>query len=189
MQDMTGWTDEQLVEACLQGNEHAWSALVDKYKNLIFSIPIRMGLSRDDAGEIFQHVCLKLLSELEKIRDLNCLSGWLIKVTSYDCFRWVRRERMRNSVALESEAAAAAQAPALPDAELLELEREQIFRDTLMEISPRCQELIRMLFYQSPAVPYDEVAKSLKLARGSIGFMRMRCLSQLRAKLVERGFK
>src|SRR5918993_2397679 len=93
---MTGWTDEQLAAECLNGNEQAWSALIDKYKNLIFSIPIKAGLSREDAGEIFQQVCLKLLSELPSIRDPKCLGAWLIKVTSYDSFHWMRRERIRN---------------------------------------------------------------------------------------------
>ena len=45
------WSDERLVNACLSGDAEAWSALVGKYKRLIFSIPIKLGLSRDDASE------------------------------------------------------------------------------------------------------------------------------------------
>jgi RNA polymerase sigma factor (sigma-70 family) len=77
---------------------------------------------------------------------------------------------------------------ARPDEYVLQLEREQMLRDALLEISPGCKELIRMLFYQCPALPYDEVARNLNLARGSIGFIRMRCLKQLRERLIARGF-
>ena len=55
--------------------------------------------------------------------------------------------------------------------------------------SVRCRELIDMLFYQNPPLPYEEVARGLGLARGSIGFIRMRCLKQLRGQLKERGFR
>jgi hypothetical protein len=53
--------DEKLIRECLSGNEEAWSTLVDKYRRLIFSIPIKYGFSRDDAAEsvstsLFQNV-------------------------------------------------------------------------------------------------------------------------------------
>jgi DNA-directed RNA polymerase specialized sigma24 family protein len=57
-----------------------------------------------------------------------------------------------------------------------------------LEVPPRCRELIRMLFFEIPAVSYEEVAKRLGLATGSIGFIRMRCLSRVRKRLEERGF-
>ena len=52
--------DDRLVDQCLKGSEEAWSALIDKYKRLIFSIPVRQGFSADDSSEIFQEVCLAL---------------------------------------------------------------------------------------------------------------------------------
>jgi RNA polymerase sigma factor (sigma-70 family) len=181
-------TDEQLVKACLEGKEQAWSELIDKYKNLIYSIPVKSGISREDAAEIFQQVCLRLLSELPNVRDPNCLAAWLVKVTAHRCFHWTRRERLPKRMAGEIEDADGSVSSARPDEYVLQLEREQMLRDALLEISPRCKELIRMLFYQCPALPYDEVARNLNLARGSIGFIRMRCLKQLRERLIARGF-
>ena len=185
---MTAWSDEDLAAECLNGNEEAWSALIDKYKNLIFSIPIKAGLSREDAGEVFQQVCLKLLSELPSIRDYRCLGAWLIKVASYDSLHWSRRERARSHAPVGNADETVAELTYLPDEQLLQLEREQIFRETLLQLTPRCRDLIRMLFYETPSTPYDEVAKRLRLARGSIGFTRMRCLKKLRMLLNERGF-
>ena len=189
VRDMTTWTDKQLVEACLKDNEQAWSVLIDRYKTLIFCIPIKAGLSREDAADIFQQVCLKLLAELPKIRDPGALGAWLIKVTSYDSFRLAKRERMRTRSAAEPEREPTADASDQPAASLLQLEREQILRETLQQISPRCRELVHMLFYESPSVPYEEVAHRLRLARGSVGFIRMRCLKQLRMRLIEKGFQ
>jgi len=68
---LRSWDDSQLVAECLQGNELAWSSLIDNYKNLIFSIPIKYGFSREDAADVFQSTCMKLLVQLPNIREPN----------------------------------------------------------------------------------------------------------------------
>ena len=80
------WPDTRLVRECLEGNEEAWSALIDKYKNLIFSIPIKYGFSQDEATDIFQSVCLELLSELPKLREAKALPKWIMQITAHKCF-------------------------------------------------------------------------------------------------------
>jgi len=45
-----------------------------------------------------------------------------------------------------------------------------------------------MLFFEEPARPYREVAASLGIALGSVGFIRQRCLDRLRKRLDEAGF-
>ena len=59
-------TDEELIERCLADDSDAWSALIDRYKNLIYSIPIRMGMHQE-ANDIFQLVCVDLLSKLPQL--------------------------------------------------------------------------------------------------------------------------
>ena len=90
-------SDEQLVRDCLKGKDSAWSALIFKYKNLIFSIPIRYGFSEEDAADIFQAVCMDLLAELSRLREPKALAGWLIQVTRNKCFHR-KRETQRHSM-------------------------------------------------------------------------------------------
>lgn len=180
------WSDDRLVEDCLAGKEEAWAALLDKYKNLIFSIPIKHRFSQEDAAEIFQAVCADLLSELPKLRDPQALPGWLIKVTSHKCFHWQRQQQRWEPSETES-IAAATDKPA--DDLLIEIDREQKLREAIVSLSPRCQKLINILFYEDPPRPYKEVAESLAVALGSIGFIRGRCLEKLRAALEASEFR
>jgi RNA polymerase sigma factor (sigma-70 family) len=184
----TGWSDSRLVSECLEGNEHAWSALIDKYKNLIYSIPLKYGLSSDEAAEIFQSVCLSLLSELPKVREPKALPAWLIRVTYNRCFHWKREQQF---VAIDDYAADPSPdegAPKNPEDLIREIELEQNLREAVASLAPRCRRLVEMLFYESPSKPYEEIARSLGLAKGSIGFIRGRCLEQLRKKLEGAGF-
>jgi RNA polymerase sigma factor (sigma-70 family) len=183
------WPDERLVRECLKGSEEAWSSLIDKYKRLIFSIPIKYGLPPVAAADIFQEVCLSLLAELPKLREPRALAAWLIQTTSHRCAHWKREEQRHAPVETEEQAALPRDPSKMPEEILLAVQQEQIVREALAELPARCQQLIHMLFFQDPALPYQEVARSLQIATGSVGFIRMRCLGRLRRTLEKRGFR
>jgi RNA polymerase sigma factor (sigma-70 family) len=179
----------RLVQDCLDGKEDAWLALVDRFKNLIYSIPLKCGLSADDAAEIFQSVCLSLLSELSKIRDPQALPAWLIQVTSRRCSQWQREQQQYLAADDEEmETHVDKKSRELSAEQVRETELEQVLREALAGLSLQCRQLIEMLFYESPPRPYEEVAAALGLATGSIGFTRKRCLEYLRKNLERAGF-
>jgi RNA polymerase sigma factor (sigma-70 family) len=180
-------SDERLIKACLKGDSEAWSSLIDKYKNLIYSIPIKMGMYQD-AADIFQSVCVDLLLELPRLRDHRALPKWLIQTCYHKCIQH-RRMSDRN-VELEPHDAENPRddSAALPDHMLVQLEQEQLVREVILAMPERCERMIQMLFFETPSRPYDEVAKELGLATGSIGFIRGRCLAQLKKQLEKKGF-
>src|SRR5207253_7902824 len=61
-------SDRPLIRACLAGDRQAWETLIRRYQRLLYAIPIRCGLSEDDAADVFQTVCVRLLENLEKLR-------------------------------------------------------------------------------------------------------------------------
>jgi RNA polymerase sigma factor (sigma-70 family) len=181
------WPDRRLVSECLQGNEEAWSALIDKYRRLIYSIPVKYGFSPDEATDIFQAVCLELLSELSKLRKPEALPKWIIQITAHKCFHG-KREKQRTDVTDPNDPAFEQSTPAQAERILREAEDEQKLRQVLAALPDRCQELIRMLFFEEPARPYAEVARALGIATGSIGFIRQRCLDRARKEFEKAGF-
>jgi RNA polymerase sigma factor (sigma-70 family) len=181
------WPDARLVRECLHGKDDAWAALVDKYKNLIFSIPIKYGFSPDDATDIFQAVCLELLSELPKLRKPNALPKWIIQITAHKCFHWKRQQRRMEPSEQDHEKLEQSEPP-LAEVILREAEEEQGLRQVISELPPRCRELVQMLFFEEPPRPYQEIAVTLGIAPGSIGFIRQRCLERLRKRLSDVGF-
>jgi len=181
------WPDRRLVRECLNGNDEAWSVLVDKYKNLIFSIPVKYHLSQDDASDVFQAVCLELLAGLPNLRKPEALPKWIIQVTAHKCLHG-KKYAQRTEMTDLNDPAFERSTPARAESILREAEEEQRIRQVMGELPARCQQLVRMLFFEEPARPYQEVARELGIAPGSIGFIRQRCLDRLRKKLVEAGF-
>jgi RNA polymerase sigma factor (sigma-70 family) len=181
------WPDARLVRECAGGSDEAWRALIFKYKNLIFSIPIKYGFSVDDSTDIFQAVCLDLLSELPKLRNVKAMPKWIMQITAHKCFH--RKQQQQRTDVLDPAAKEFEQStPSRAEDILREAEDEQSLRQAMAELSPRCRELVRMLFYDEPVRPYQEIAQTLGIAVGSVGFIRQRCLEHLRKRLLETGF-
>jgi RNA polymerase sigma factor (sigma-70 family) len=181
--------DAELVRACLEGNPEAWTTLIAKYKRLIYSIPIKFGVQREDAADIFQAVCTDLVAELPRLRRHEALKPWLMRVTRHKTLHW--KARMRREAAwpqVESVEQDLAISDGVGARILEEVERAQAVREAVAQLPDRCRELVRLLFYQQPPLPYDELARRLGLATGSIGFIRGRCLKKLRAQLKAAGF-
>ena len=181
-------SDERMIKACLKGDSEAWAALIDKYKNLIYSIPIKFGMHQD-AADIFQAVCVDLMSELKNLREHRALPKWLMETCYHRCLQ--HRRQAGRMVELEPEYAEKLETDAdqpLPEQMLAQLEQEQLLRDVIASMPERCERMIHMLFYELPPRPYDQIARELGLATGSIGFIRGRCLDRLRKQLEKRGF-
>ena len=184
-------SDERLIGRCLKGDQEAWSALIDKYKNLIYSIPIKLGIYQD-AGDIFQSVCVDLLSELPRLREHRALPKWLMQTCYHKCLHYQRAADRLVELGPEGtgsdSALPASSADDLPEHLLVQLEQEQILRDAIAELPEKCERMVRLLFFENPPRPYESVAEELGLATGSIGAIRGRCLAYLRKYLEKRGF-
>lgn len=181
------WNDTRLVKECLSGNEVAWSSLIDKYKALIYSIPVKYGLSQQEAADVFQATCMELLTRLPQLREPRALPKWLMQVAHHECYRLKRLNQ--RVVSRDAE-------PDLPEPEtaaiaeslVQQTQEEQMLREAIAALTPQCQRLVELLFFETPSRPYTEVAVQLGLAVGSIGFTRRKCIERLRRQLEELGF-
>jgi RNA polymerase sigma factor (sigma-70 family) len=183
----SGWSDARLIDACLGGSQASWSALVRRYQAFIFSIPFRYHASREDAEDIFQAVCLELYASLARLRNTETLRPWLATVTAHACYDWKKRHAPRTAAQVDVEAVDPASPAELPPELLAQAEREQQVRDALGTLTPRCRELMQLLFYEQPPIPYKEIAARVGLAVGSLGFTRGRCLTALKKALDRAG--
>jgi RNA polymerase sigma factor (sigma-70 family) len=177
---------ERLVAACLKGDEDAWSELIDRYRNLIYSIPIKLGMY-DDAPDIFQAVCLDLLSGLDQLLEPRALPKWLMQTCYHKCLQYRTKTERYSPITDQAREELDSDRP-MPEEMLGELEKEQMVRDAILQLNPRCERMVRMLFFEDPPRPYQEVARQLGVATGSIGFIRGRCLHRLRKQLENLGF-
>ena len=181
------WDDGRLVKECVSGNEEAWSLLIEKYKALIYSIPVKYGLPPHEAADVFQSTCMELLTRLPQLREPRALPKWLMQVAHHQCYRWKRQQRRVVSRDAEPDLPAP-ETPAIAESLVQQTQEEQMLREAMAFLTPQCRRLVELLFFEVPPRPYSDVAAELGLAVGSIGFTRQKCIERLRRHLDELGF-
>ena len=181
------WNDTRLVKECLSGNESAWSQLIDKYKALIYSIPIKYNLPPQEAADVFQATCVELLVRLPELREPRALPKWLMQVAHHECYR-VKRLSQRVVSRDSEEDTPEPETPPIADTLVQQTQEEQMLRKAMAALTPQCRRLVELLFFESPSRPYTAVAAELGLALGSIGFTRQKCIERLRRQLEDLGF-
>ena len=168
-----------LVTQARTGDKQAWDTLVERYAPLIWSICGRHQLGAD-AEDISQSVWLRLVGQLDKIRDPAALPGWLATTTRRECLRLLGATRRppADGYVVDVEAIPDEQARTAEE-ELLAAERNAALRAAFRDLPPGDQQLI-LLLIEDPPVPYAEISARLGIPVGSIGPTRRRCLDKLR---------
>jgi len=178
MRDDPAVTD--LVARARNGDKQAWDALVERYAPLIWSICRRHQLGASDAADVSQSVWVRLVDQLDRIREPEALPGWLATTTRRECRRVVRAARESRPVAYLLDVENLPDQLARPaDQGLLEAERHAALRQAFRALDPFSRQLVALLI-QDPPVPYTEISARLGIPVGSIGPSRARCLQKLR---------
>lgn len=186
-------SDSDLLRRCQARDERAWDTLLQRYERLVYSVPLRCGLSEEDAADVFQFVCVQLLNNLEKVRGEDHLTAWLITLAKRESWRLLRvRSRQvewpEDDRELGIEGGNGAAEGALPEEALLQLERQQLVRRGLEQMDGRCRTLLEALYSTDPMPSYDQVAALTGIPRGSLGPTRARCLEKLKRILQRMDF-
>jgi len=167
----------ELIRAAAGGDQAAWGAIVDRFSGLVWATARAHRLASDDAADVVQTTWLRLVENLDRIREPERLGAWLATTARHECLRHLRlhaRELPTDEAdALESysdEPAGLA---------LLTEERDRGLWRAFARLSERCQALLRLLTSENEP-SYDEVGAALDMPIGAIGPTRMRCLEKLR---------
>ena len=82
---MTTANDQDLIAKVLDGDTNAFSVLVNRYKDLVFSLSLKMLKNREEAEEISQDAFIKVYKSLHKFKGDSKFSTWIYKVVYNSC--------------------------------------------------------------------------------------------------------
>jgi RNA polymerase sigma factor (sigma-70 family) len=172
-----------LLDAARLGDQPAWDALVGEFNGLVWSIARSYRLEMAQAHDAVQMTWLRLVENLNRIKEPERLAGWLATTARRECLQLIRKSG-RERPASDDEALLDVADPALPvDAALLLDERDGALWRAFRLLGEKCQQLLRVLM-ATPPPSYQDVSAALDIAVGTIGPSRQRCLKQLRSHVL-----
>jgi RNA polymerase sigma factor (sigma-70 family) len=171
-------TLDELVPAAARGDQAAWNELVERFQGLVWATARAHRLSRTDAADVAQTVWLRLVENLDRVREPEHLGGWLATTARRESLRFLKLngrelptdEERDFDVAVDDDP---------PELALLTGERDAAIWRAFARLGERCQALLRMLVAENEP-SYEEIGAALDMPIGAIGPTRMRCLEKLR---------
>jgi RNA polymerase sigma factor (sigma-70 family) len=134
--------DNHYIELVIKGETAAFAPLVNRHKDLVFTIAMNITRNREDAEEVAQDVFLKAFQKLTGFRKESSFQTWLYRIAYNEAISKVRKNRIK-TLDLEEEIM-----EIIPDNEveeniagLDELEQKQV----IAQILDKLQEIDRVL--------------------------------------------
>src|SRR5215216_968535 len=90
----TGPADMDIIAQVVKGEQQAYSMLVERYQNYVFTIVLRYVKTREDAEEVSQDVFVKAYRSLADFKGTAKFSTWLYTITTTTCITFLRKKKL-----------------------------------------------------------------------------------------------
>lgn len=169
-----------LVRAAADGDQGAWTRLVDGHRNLLHSIAKGYRLGDAQVDDIVQTAWLRLVEHIGELREPERVTSWLVTTVRRECLTVLRATR-RELPTLSEDDQFWGSTGSAEDEVLEEQDREQV-RQALGRLPQRQRAVLQTLMW-APELDYREVGVVLSMPVGSIGPTRGRALLRIRELL------
>lgn len=146
--------------------------IIVTYADMIYRVALQNLKNRADAEDIFQEVCLSLLTADAPIGDEAHLKNWLIRVTINKCNNFHNSFWNRNREPLSDTLMS------LPD------ENKELFEE-ILRLPKTYRNIIYLYYYEGYQI--NEIAEILGMNRNTVGSYLRRARQKLKTNLTEGG--
>ena len=94
---MTNIDDQYYINLVTKGDTNAFAALVDHYKDMVYTLSLKMVKNREEAEEVAQDTFIKVYKSLGKFRSESKFSTWLYKVAYNTCLDRLKKHNIEQS--------------------------------------------------------------------------------------------
>lgn len=176
----------ELVAAARNRDEGAYHELIELYENYVWAVVRSFRLSNADAHDAVQITWLRLVENLDRLRDPERVGNWLATTASRECLRIKRRAgRETGDAELHLLHRPDDRFPA-PEAHAIDGLMASALWEQVASLPGRGQELLRSLT-RNDAPAYAELSQQIGMPVGSIGPTRGRYLRRLRQSMEDAG--
>jgi RNA polymerase sigma-70 factor (ECF subfamily) len=90
--------DVQLVEGARKGEVAAFEALVERHRNRVYSLALRMLNSEEDAAEVLQDAFLSAYRNLGEFRGESQFSSWILRIAANHALMRLRHRKVTKAI-------------------------------------------------------------------------------------------
>jgi len=179
---MEAKNDAYYIAKVLGGDAESFAPLVDKYKQLAFSLSLKITKNREDAEEVAQDSFLKAYRSLASYKGGATFKTWFFRIVYTTAISKVRGKK-QNFVSYEDHR--------LTDQELIECEdavgqftveeRSIYLHKAMDQLDPEERAILNLYYFEE--LPVDEVASIMDLSSSNVKVKLFRSRKKLYEQL------
>jgi RNA polymerase sigma-70 factor (ECF subfamily) len=177
--------EKTLVERSQEGRRDAFEELVRMYSQKVFALAYGFVRDRASADDLAQDIFLKAYQALPSFRAESGFGTWIYRIAVNHVKDYLRKSARRPTVSLDEVGESAAASDGGAEIRVRERDEENRRRDVLraLETLPPKYRMILTL-RDVEGLPYEEVARVLGLALGTVDSRLFRARRMLREKMI-----
>jgi RNA polymerase sigma factor (sigma-70 family) len=185
--------DLLLVEEAKKGNEKAFASLMNRYRDSIYYMLLKMVNNTSDAEDLTIEAFGKAFRNIDSYAPKFAFSTWLFKIATNNCVDFIRKKQLSPTpfdhlqdnlenvtVNIQSD---------LPDPEesLINHQKIAALKDIVNQLKPRYKSLIELRYYKEYS--YEEISSELNLPIGTVKAQLFRAKTLLYNILIKTGHR
>ncbi|WP_269619775.1 RNA polymerase sigma factor [Zhongshania sp. BJYM1] len=171
-------SDLELMRRVADGDQLAFSTLLDRHSKMVLNLVYRIVLSRDDAEDLCQEVFERLWKQAPEWRDEAKLTTWLYRVANNSALNF--RQRVQRRHVLDEDLV-----EFIVDSDAQEFSTNQdddsVVLDALASLPDNQRAAMAFRFYQE--IPVKEIAAIMGLSAKAVESLLSRAKNQLRLSI------
>lgn len=167
--------DYKLIRDALEnGSQKAYAELMDRYREPLYFMLLKMVNNKDDAEDLTLEAFGKAFNRLDQYTASFAFSTWLFKIATNNCIDYIRRKRMKvfsidktyqreegSEISFELKSSSPD-----PEEKVMFKQEFQIMVDAIEKLKPRYKELIKLRYFDE--LSYEEISQTLNLPLGTV---------------------
>lgn len=169
-----GKQDYTLVKKAIGGDQMAYANLMNRYRDSIYFMLLKMVNNREDADDLTIEAFGKAFKRLEQYTPNYAFSTWLFKIASNNCIDFIRKKKMKLysiDKGIFDEEGGEIQIDLKsntrdPEEELVRQQKIKLMRSVVEQLKPRYRELVDLRYFKEYS--YEEISAELEIPLGTV---------------------
>ncbi|HON19202.1 MAG TPA: sigma-70 family RNA polymerase sigma factor [Salinivirgaceae bacterium] len=170
--------DFNLVQRAVQGDEKAFAALWERYRDPIYFMLLKMVNNPIDAEDLTIEAFGKAFKNIHRYSPKFAFSTWLFRIASNNCIDFLRKRKEQNQIVTSNKPStldskdkdrklSQIEDPENdPEEELIFEQKSALIRNIVNNLKPRYRKLIELRYFEEKS--YIEIAEILNLPIGTV---------------------
>ncbi len=168
--------DQELVRRAVESQDQlAFAKLMERYKDSIYFMVLKMVNNRDDADDLTIEAFGKAFSNIEKYSPNYAFSTWLFKIAVNNCIDFIRKKRLE-TLSMDSPVGNNDEnsdykynikaATLDPEEKYIKEQRKSLTQEVVEKLPEKYKRLIQLRYFEEYS--YDEIATEMSLPLGTV---------------------